>query len=53
MQNNATDELYRTQYFVRMNLGSKQVSEEGAISKTVTVNAGNEPTPNLMVQAQN
>lgn len=43
-------ELHRTQYFARLNLGSQQVSDEGAMTKTVTVNAGNEPTPNLMVQ---
>lgn len=43
-------ELYRTQYFARLNLGSQQVSQEGAMPKTVTVNAGNEPTLNLIIQ---
>jgi len=37
--------LYRTHYHVRQNLGSQQVSkQEGATSKTVTLNSGNETT---------
>lgn len=39
--------LYRTRQCVRLNLGSRQIPKKvGAISKTVTVNAGNEPTSN-------
>ena len=44
-----TDEVktVQTHYHLRLNLGSQQVSKkEGAISKTVTVNAGNEPPSN-------
>lgn len=39
--------LHTTHYHVRLNLRSQQVSKkEGATSKTLTVNAGNEPTSN-------
>lgn len=39
--------LYRTHYQVNSNLGSQQASKkQGAISKTVTINAGKEPTSN-------